>query len=41
MGSMAAFSDISFWMALGSIIVENILLSGDNAVVIALAPRNL
>ncbi len=41
MGFMAAFSDISFWMALGSIIVENILLSGDNAVVIALASRNL
>ncbi|MBJ7502869.1 MAG: TerC family protein [Polynucleobacter sp.] len=38
---MVAFSDISFWMALGSIIVENILLSGDNAVVIALASRNL
>jgi len=41
MGSMAAFSDVSFWMALGSIIVANILLSGDNAVVIALASRNL
>ncbi|MCX7244792.1 MAG: TerC family protein [Burkholderiales bacterium] len=38
---MAAFSDVSFWMALGSIIVANILLSGDNAVVIALASRNL
>ncbi|WP_370634772.1 TerC family protein [Polynucleobacter sp. IMCC 30228] len=38
---MAAFSDASFWLALGSIIVANILLSGDNAVVIALASRNL
>ena len=37
----AAFSDASFWLALGSIIVANILLSGDNAVVIALASRNL
>ena len=38
---MAAFSDASFWVALGSIMVANILLSGDNAVVIALASRNL
>ena len=38
---MAAFSDASFWLALGPIIVANILLSGDNAVVIALASRNL
>ena len=38
---MAVFSDASFWLALGSIIVANILLSGDNAVVIALASRNL
>ncbi|MGE5537866.1 MAG: TerC family protein [Gemmatimonas sp.] len=30
-----------FWAALGSIIVVNIILSGDNAVVIALASRNL
>jgi YjbE family integral membrane protein len=30
-----------FWVALGSIIVVNIILSGDNAVVIALASRNL
>src|SRR5574337_1354960 len=30
-----------FWTALGSIIVVNIILSGDNAVVIALASRNL
>ncbi|TDM05828.1 MAG: hypothetical protein C4K60_14090 [Ideonella sp. MAG2] len=31
----------TFWTALGSIIVANILLSGDNAVVIALAARSL
>ena len=30
-----------FWVALGQIIVVNILLSGDNAVVIALAARSL
>ena len=30
-----------FWVALGEIIVVNIILSGDNAVVIALASRNL
>jgi YjbE family integral membrane protein len=35
------FSEASFWAALLSIIVANILLSGDNAVVIALASRNL
>jgi len=37
----AAFSDPLFWSALLSIMVVNILLSGDNAVVIALASRNL
>ena len=31
----------AFWFALGSIILTNIVLSGDNAVVIALAARNL
>lgn len=31
----------AFWFALGSIILTNIILSGDNAVVIALASRNL
>lgn len=31
----------AFWAALGSIILANILLSGDNAVVIALAARSL
>jgi YjbE family integral membrane protein len=30
-----------FWIGLGQIIVVNILLSGDNAVVIALAARSL
>jgi YjbE family integral membrane protein len=34
-------SDASFWLALGKIIWVNILLSGDNAVVIALAARSL
>ena len=37
----SAFSGPAFWAALLSIIVANILLSGDNAVVIALASRNL
>jgi len=31
----------AFWLALGSIIFTNIILSGDNAVVIALAARSL
>ena len=31
----------AFWAALGSIIWVNIILSGDNAVVIALAARSL
>src|SRR6185295_19698453 len=31
----------AFWAALGSIILANIVLSGDNAVVIALAARSL
>jgi YjbE family integral membrane protein len=35
------FSSPAFWAALGSIILANILLSGDNAVVIALAARSL
>src|SRR5687768_17097016 len=34
-------SNSVLWVALGQIIVINILLSGDNAVVIALASRNL
>ena len=37
----SAFTGPAFWAALLSIIVANILLSGDNAVVIALASRNL
>jgi YjbE family integral membrane protein len=41
MMDFSAFSDATFWAALLSIIVANILLSGDNAVVIALASRNL
>jgi YjbE family integral membrane protein len=35
------FTSPAFWGALGSIILANILLSGDNAVVIALAARGL
>jgi YjbE family integral membrane protein len=35
------FTDAEFWVALLQIIGINILLSGDNAVVIALAARNL
>ena len=34
-------SSAAFWAALGSIILANVLLSGDNAVVIALAARAL
>ncbi len=35
------FFDHGFWVALGQIIVINMLLSGDNAIVIALAARSL
>jgi YjbE family integral membrane protein len=35
------FMSAAFWGALGSIILANILLSGDNAVVIAMAARSL
>ena len=35
------FLDPALWIALGSIILANILLSGDNAIVIALAARGL
>jgi YjbE family integral membrane protein len=38
---MGFFADAATWVALGKIIWVNILLSGDNAVVIALAARNL
>jgi predicted tellurium resistance membrane protein TerC len=34
-------SDHQFWVGLGQIILINIVLSGDNAVVIALAARSL
>ena len=34
-------SSTTFWAALGSIILANIVLSGDNAVVIAMAARSL
>lgn len=36
-----ALSTAPFWAALGSIIVIDIVLAGDNAIVIALAARNL
>jgi predicted tellurium resistance membrane protein TerC len=35
------FTDATFWVALLQIIGVNIVLSGDNAVVIALAARSL
>src|ERR1700712_2444552 len=35
------FTDGAFWTALGSIVLANIVLSGDNAVVIAMAARSL
>ena len=38
---MEAVADAAFWVALGKIVWVNILLSGDNAVVIALAARSL
>ena len=38
---MEMFSQATFWAALGNIILVNIVLSGDNAVVIALAARSL
>lgn len=38
---MESFSHAPFWIALGQIIWINVLLSGDNAVVIALACRTL
>jgi YjbE family integral membrane protein len=38
---MEHIGDAAFWVALGKIIWVNILLSGDNAVVIALASRSL
>jgi YjbE family integral membrane protein len=38
---MGMFADPQFWTGLGQIILINIVLSGDNAVVIALAARSL
>ena len=38
---LAQFSTAAFWLALGNIIVVNVVLSGDNAIVIALAARSL
>jgi YjbE family integral membrane protein len=38
---MDYFTSAAFWAALGNIIIVNIVLSGDNAVVIALASRSL
>ena len=35
------FTTAAFWAALGSIVLANIVLSGDNAVVIAMAARSL
>ena len=35
------FADLEFWIALSQIILINIVLSGDNAVVIAMASRSL
>ena len=35
------FTTGAFWAALGSIALANIVLSGDNAVVIAMAARSL
>ncbi|MHB1201501.1 MAG: TerC family protein, partial [Polaromonas sp.] len=35
------FSSSLFWSAFGSILLANIVLSGDNAVVIAMAARTL
>jgi len=38
---MDAFLTPEFWLAVGQIIMIDILLGGDNAIVIALACRNL
>jgi predicted tellurium resistance membrane protein TerC len=38
---MESFLTPEFWLAVGQIIMIDILLGGDNAVVIALACRNL
>ncbi len=41
MGSLTALTDSTFWVRLLEIVGVNVLLSGDNAVVIALAARSL
>ncbi|MBM7865185.1 TerC family protein [Heliomicrobium gestii] len=38
---LSDFSDPAFWMAVGSIILIDLILSGDNAILIAMACRNL
>jgi len=38
---MELFQDPAFWLAVGQIILIDILLGGDNAIVIALACRGL
>ena len=38
---MAHVTSVGFWIALGNIILVNIVLSGDNAIVIAMAARSL
>jgi YjbE family integral membrane protein len=38
---LASITDHTFWISLGQIMLVNIILSGDNAVVIALAARSL
>jgi len=38
---METLDSSMFWVALGQIVMINIVLSGDNAVVIALASRSL
>jgi YjbE family integral membrane protein len=39
--SMPVFTSALFWVALWKIMIANVILSGDNAVVIAMAARNL
>ena len=38
---IAQLTSAAFWLALGNIIIVNVVLSGDNAIVIALAARGL
>ena len=39
--SIPVFTSAPFWVALWEIMIANVILSGDNAVVIAMAARNL